>query len=320
MKITFIMTVLNEEKTIELLLRSILFQSKRPDEIIIVDGGSKDKTLDLIKNWIAKIRSGDFRKRIKIIVKEGNRSIGRNEAVKRASNEIIVCSDSGCILDKNWIKNITSPFKNEKTDVVAGYYKGLVESVFEKSLIPYILIMPDKLNPKIFLPSARSMAFKKDIWKKVGGFPTNLSSNEDYFFAKKLKRYGANITFRRNAIVNFLPRKNLLEAFVMFFNYAMGDSESGIVRPKVVFIFIRYVLTLWFIIYAYYFRLFFIVEVIFYILLLYIVWAILKNYKYVQDREGLVFLPLIQITSDIAVITGSTLGFFKGLWATRKRQ
>lgn len=319
MTIAFITTVLNEEKNIELLLNSLLFQKKRPDEVIIVDGGSKDQTVKIIKDWILKIRSEEFKKKIKLVVKTGNRSMGRNEAIKRAKSEIIVSSDSGCILDKNWIKNIVEPFKYAEVDAVAGFYRGIPRSIFEKSLIPYILVMPDKVKPNNFLPSARSMAFRKSIWRKVGGFSLLLSNNEDFVFAKRLKNFGAKIVFKKNAIVNYIPDKDIIDSFLMFFKFANGDAESGIFRPKVALIFIRYGILIWLLIYAYFFKLFFILEVIFYILILYIVWAIWKNYRYVKDREAILFLLLIQVVSDIAVILGSIVGFVKGIWDTKKK-
>ena len=49
MKISFISTVYNEEKTIIKFINSLLTQSKLPNEIIIVDGGSTDKTTMIIK-------------------------------------------------------------------------------------------------------------------------------------------------------------------------------------------------------------------------------------------------------------------------------
>lgn len=320
MKVAFITTVLNEEKNILLLLRSILSQSRRPDEVIIVDGGSEDDTLRVIKDWISKIRSEDFKKKIKVLVRKGNRSVGRNEAIKRAQSEIIVSSDAGCILDKNWTRNITKPFYRESVDVVAGYYKGFTKSVFEKSLIPYVLVMPDKLKTDNFLPAGRSMAFRKSIWDKVGRFPQTLSHNEDFVFARSLKKTGTKIVFKKNAFVYFVPRENFLSAFSMFFKFAMGDAESGILRPKVVLVFVRYTILAWLLIYVYFFKLFFILETIFYILILYIGWSIWKNYRYVKDREAFIYLPLIQITSDLAVLSGTTWGFLKELWDTQRKR
>ncbi len=318
MRIAFITTVKNEEKNIELLLKSLLSQSKRPDQAIIVDGGSTDNTVKIAKYWISKVRSEDFRKKISFFVKKGNRSVGRNFAIKKARADIIVSSDSGCILEKDWIKNITKPFKNSKVDVVAGFYKGLAKSSFEKSLIPYVLVMNPK--PDDFFPASRSVAFRKFIWKKAGEYPKEYSYNEDYIFARKLNKIGAEIILRKNAIVFWLPRKKLIDAFIMFFKFAYGDAESGIARPKAIFILLRYTVVFWLIIYSLIFNLPFITKIIFYILILYIVWAILKNYGYVKDKRAIFWLPILQFTSDLAVILGSVFGFSRGLWDTQMRQ
>ena len=105
MKISFITTVFNEEKTINKFLDSLISQSKLPTEIIIVDGKSNDETIQRIKKYASKFK----KKRVvfTLVIKKGNRSIGRNEAIKNATGDLIVCSDAGNILDRNWIKNIT---------------------------------------------------------------------------------------------------------------------------------------------------------------------------------------------------------------------
>src|SRR3989338_7358403 len=156
MRISFIATIFNEEKTIEVFLTSVLSQSILPDEIILVDGGSTDATVEKVQN--AKFKVQNYNVKFKIIVKRGNRSVGRNEAITHARGDIIVCSDAGCELDKDWIKHITKPFKDMSVDVVAGYYKGKSQTIFQKCLIPYVLVMPDRVDLNNFLPATRSMA------------------------------------------------------------------------------------------------------------------------------------------------------------------
>ena len=124
MKISFITTVYNEEKTVEIFLDSIFSQSKLPDELIIVDGKSTDKTIEVIKRKKLSLKKDTLSKiSFKIFVKKGNRSVGRNEAIKNATGDIIVCSDARNILDIEWIRNIIKPFKEKNIDVVSGYYK-----------------------------------------------------------------------------------------------------------------------------------------------------------------------------------------------------
>lgn len=297
MKTSFIATVLNEEKTIGLLLKSLNSQTQQVDEIIIVDGGSTDATVSVISNSAKQNK----KLKIKLIVKKGNRAVGRNEAIKKATGDIILCSDAGCILDKDWVKNIVKPFIDKKADVVAGYYKGKASTIFEKSLIPYVLVMEDKINAKNFLPATRSMAFRKSVWEKIGGFPEKYSYNEDYVFAKKLKKEGFKIVFNKNAIVYWIPRKNIIEAFKMFFNFAYGDAQARIMRPKVVLIFIRYIIAIGLLLANQY-------QFLFFLVVLYLLWSIIKNLRYVKHWQGIFTLPLLQLTSDIAVIAGTIKG------------
>jgi len=308
MKVSFIATVYNEEKSVLLLLKSIFSQSRLPDEIIIVDGGSRDRTVAKIKNLKLKIKN--YNGKFKTIVKKGNRSVGRNEAIKNSSNGIIICSDAGCILDKNWVKNIIEPFINPGVDVVAGYYKGNAKTIFQKCLIPYVLVTEDKINSQNFLPATRSMAFKKSIWEKVGRFPEEFSNNEDYVFAKKLKKISANIVFEKSAIAYWMPRDNLKDAFAMFYRFAKGDSESRIFRPKVFLIFLRYILGLTLLSLFFLLKSDLILNTLYLILIIYVLWSILKNYKYVKDIRAVLFLPLLQIISDIAVMLGTIAGLF----------
>lgn len=307
MRISFITTVFNEEKTIEKLLDSLLLQTKLPDEVIIVDGGSDDATVRKIMNY--KIRMKKAGVAFNIIIKKGNRSVGRNEAIENAKGKIIVCTDAGNILDRKWIECIIKPF-HYKIDVVAGYYKGIAKNTFEKCLIPYVLVMPDKINPQNFLPATRSMAFTKKIWEKIGGFDERYHHNEDYVFANQLKNAYAQIFFEKEAIAKWLPRNTYEEVFIMFFRFALGDAEAGIFRPKVFLLFLRYIIALSLIILIFIFGTFFLVSACI-LLLIYIYWSIKKNYRYVNKYKALVILPALQFTADIAVMSGTLLGMRK---------
>lgn len=315
MKISFITTVFNEEENIEKLLDSLIKQTKLPDEIIIVDAFSSDKTVSKIKNF-----SDRFKKKgvdFELITKKGNRSVGRNEAIRNATGDLIACSDAGCVLDRDWLKNITQPFDKNDIDVVAGYYKGRAMNVFQKCLIPYVLVMPDKIDPDNFLPATRSVAFKKKIWKTLGGFPEQFSENEDYVFAKILKKTSAKIIFQKDAISYWIPRNNLLEVFIMFFRFAKGDMEARILRPKVAFIFVRYLAGIALLFYFFILKSFFILYSLYIILVMYLLWAVVKNYRYIKDIRAFVILPILQITADFAVMIGTIFGLYN-IWDTKK--
>ena len=227
MKISFIATVLNEEKTIGSFLASLANQSKLPDEIIIVDAGSVDKTITKIKKEKLKIKKNKII--IKLLERKGfNRSQGRNEAIKKAKGEIIVTSDAGCLLDKEWLKEITKPFlKEDGPAVVSGFYLPTGESLFQKVLGQLTSVSLKNIDQKNFLPSSRSLAFKKNAWTKVGGYPEELNYCEDLVFDLRLKNAGLEFIFASKAIVFWPQRKNLFQAIRQFFNYSVGDGMAG---------------------------------------------------------------------------------------------
>ncbi len=305
-KLSLIVTIYNEENTILRFIKSVLSQSKLPDEFIIVDGGSSDSTVKIVKDYLLKNKVRN--PTIKLLNKPGNRSVGRNEGIRKATGDIILCSDAGNTLDKNWVKNIIKPFSDTTVDVVAGYYKGNSETFFQKCVIPYALVMPDRIVESEFLPAARSVAFKKSIWKKIHGFDEEYSHNEDYVFANNLKRANSKIVFVKDAIVYWTPRKNIWQAFVMFFRFALGDAESGIVRDKVILIYVRYIFYAYLIVIALLLKSIIILMLILIATVVYVLWAVKKNYKYVEDLRAFTILPLLQITSDLAVLIGTSLG------------
>lgn len=300
MEVSVIVTVLNESDNITRLTDALLQQSKKPQEIIIVDGGSSDDTFEKLKS-LAKKHSN-----FKVFQKNGNRSVGRNFAISKSSGNWIAITDAGCVPEKNWLENLIKTAQNSGTKVVAGYYQAAKGSLLQQAIAPYALVMPDKINPNNFLPATRSMLIAKKTFDSLGGFDEKLSDNEDYAFAKKIEA-NIKIAFAQNAVVTWSPPNSLFSFFKMIFRFARGDAQARIFRPKVFLIFGRYILggTIfgWLIFYQDY------VVAVFYFLLailLYSVWSIKKNIKYCPDSWHL--LPILQITSDLAVISGSILG------------
>ena len=307
MKTTLITTVLNEEKNIDKFFKSLFLQTIYPDEVVIVDGGSKDKTVEKIQSVIKKNHK---KIEIKLLKKTGNRSVGRNFAIKNSSNEIILATDFGCSLDKNWVKNISAPFEDLKVDVVSGFYKPVTGNIFKKCLSAYTCVMPDKINENEFLPSSRSIAFRKKIWGK-NKYPEWLDTCEDLVFAKNLREKGARFKFVKSAVVNWEQKNNLREAFFQFLSYAKGDGRAFFIRPQVPLIYLRYFLGLYFLFLCILERSWQLLIIFPILICLYFLWAIKKNYKYVNNKKAFLILPQLQITSDIAVLIGTTYGMVR---------
>lgn len=309
MKVSLCITTYNEEKHIGKLLDSIVEQTTPPDEIIIVDGGSSDKTIAIIEAY--KKKEPFLQKHLKFLsIPNATRPKGRNLSIEKATHDVIAITDAGCVLDKDWLQEIASPFANEKIEVVSGYYAGRPRNIFEKSLVPYVLVMPDRVNASSFLPSTRSMAMKKSVWRRMGGFPQEYRWNEDYVFAKKLKKEHVVMEFAPKAIAYWIPRETLASGWYMFYSFAKGDVQAGIFRPKAMLLVIRILVGIALLIYAFMAQSFIVWVITGGLIFLYLLWAVLKNYRYVNNLQAIIFLPLWQITADSAVSIGTIVGFF----------
>lgn len=301
MKISVIATVFNESEHIDEFVQALISQSRKADEIIIVDGGSTDDTVKRLKKY----------PQLTIGTAKGNRSVGRNKAIAMAHGEIIAITDAGCVADNKWLEELAKPFVDTSIDVVAGYYSSRSETLFQKCLVPFALVMPDRIDPSTFLPATRSMAIKKSVWKEIGGFNEQYSHNEDYVFAKKLQRKQKKIVFAKDAVVYWIPRRTIKEAYVMFYRFAYGDMEAGLIRPKVLLLFARYGIGI-ILLFIFFLTQSQIVAIILLIgICLYVLWSIFKNYVYVRQLGAFLMLPFIQLLADVAVLHGSLIGIIK---------
>lgn len=309
-KVSVVLTVLNEVHLIDQTIQALLQQSKKPDEIIIVDGGSTDGTWEYL---VSQKKVGSFRY-------PSNRSVGRNFAVSKSKHPIIAFTDVGCIPEKIWLAELTQPFSDKNTQVVSGYYKGFYKNIFEKCQIPYVLVMPDIAERTEFFPSTRSMAIRKDLFIKTGGFNSELNYSEDYSLAHKLKSLGIKFVFAKKAVVGWTPRESLKEVFWMFLFFAIGDIKAGILRPKVRMLFIRYFLFFFIFFLLLELNTLYIIHYTLYGLAIYLLWATAKNYRYVGDLRAIFWLPVLQLTSDISVLFGSLIGMLSRKWVTPSLQ
>lgn len=311
MKTSVCITVFNEEESLGKLLDSLLSQTTKPNEIVVVDSNSTDKTGKVLEHYQKKD------KRIRVLTQKTTRAEGRNLAVEIARNKIIVMTDAGCVPKKDWLEKITSPFKNKKVDMVAGFYDMLGDKSIQKA--SSVFLGTKKADFDIdFLPSTRSVAFRKKLWERVGRFPEALEDTaEDTIFNHKVLKKGAKIARVKNARVEWEMPESLGEIFRKLQSYAKGDARSGLIwhtqkkltshNIKAIFVFVRYLIGLSLIYMAFINPLLW--YLVAFLLIFYIFWAYRKVYIYESDAKTALWGVILQFTADLAVM----LGFAKGI-------
>ncbi len=220
MRSAIIATVLNEALHVREFLASLEVQTQTPDVIVITDGGSTDGTQEMIQDFAAATRL-PFRWK----VVPGNRSCGRNAAIRLADADVIAVTDVN-ILEPQWFERIIDPLVRGDADVVAGWYEPLGETPRERAMGLMTVYTLDEIQPDQFVPASRSIAFTRAAWERVGGYEERLVASEDTFLALAMRREGRRFVFERRAVVRCWTPSNARDAFRTYRQYASSDGRA----------------------------------------------------------------------------------------------
>ncbi|MFQ5406026.1 MAG: glycosyltransferase [Candidatus Micrarchaeia archaeon] len=230
-KISFALTTLNEEENVASLLKSILNQSTPVDEIIVVDAGSTDNTIEKIK----KFKTG--KTKLKIIVEKGATiGRGRNLYLQKCTGDYVFTADASTVFERNWVKKLLIGFE-KGADIVAGKYvpmkpENMVEAV-AAARFPDFDSFSDE-DWKKFLPSNRQIAYTKKAWKTAGPYPEKITRSDDTIFHTKAKKLGLKYYYAKNARVFWSARKNLSEYLQKAFQDSESDALAGILFRRTI--------------------------------------------------------------------------------------
>ena len=204
--ITVIIPALNEEKLIVQTVSQFtpLLKEKYKIELIISDGGSTDKTLDLCKNHTEKIEQA----------KPGEKQNipqGRNAGAKKAAGKLLYFFNADTLInDIDTFFNLTSiAFNNNKIYAATCRIKVfpgeeiLMDKMFHSFYNGYV----QALN-KIGMGMGRGEChiIRKDVFDSVNGYNENLSAGEDYDLFRRIRKLG-KIKFLRKLVVYESPRR-----------------------------------------------------------------------------------------------------------------
>jgi glycosyltransferase involved in cell wall biosynthesis len=217
-KVSLIATVKDAAPHVERFLSSVTAQTRRPDEVVIVDGGSTDGTVDILRaaEGVTPIEEPG-----------ANIARGRNVAIAAATHDVIAVSDADCVLEPDWLERLIAPIERG-ADVAMGAYRPSVERFFQACIAAINLPDADELDEATFMPSGRSVAFRREAIEAAGGYPEWLDIGEDMVVDLRWRELQLDLRLARDAVVRWPLRPTLAETWRQYFRYARGDAIAGL--------------------------------------------------------------------------------------------
>ena len=237
MKVSVVVPVRDEERSIRELLDSLLAQTRPPDEIVITDGGSTDATQQIIEDYIN--RGAPVR-----LIRAGAAlpGRGRNLGAAQASFEWLAFTDAGIRLANNWLEALVMKAETSNAiDVVYGSWEPVTDSFFKQcAAIAYV--PPPALREGEFVRPRfiASTLLRRAAWQAVNGFPEDLRSAEDLLFMDRLEHAGYQCAYEPRAQVYWDLRPTFWSTFKRFVIYSRNNIRAGLFRQWQSTILVRY--------------------------------------------------------------------------------
>jgi len=227
-------TVLNEVDDIDGLVSTLAGQSPPPKEVIIVDGGSTDGTWERLVVARAKypnlVAIRDESCNLK--ASPGPIARGRNVGVAAATSEIVACADAGCVYDQGWLARLTAPIVDGRAEYALGGSRIDPENqtIWDVAAAPFFG-MRERADGTTRSCTGRSMAFRKELWQRVGGFAETSFLGEDTKFDLAVRQL-VTPAYAERAQAIYRPRLTLKSALSMMARYGVADGVLGTRRSR----------------------------------------------------------------------------------------
>jgi glycosyltransferase involved in cell wall biosynthesis len=252
-KLSVILCTYNRCQSLRKALDSLAISSI-PDavgwEVIVVDNNSSDCTREVIHDFC---RQSPGRIHYLFEPQQG-KSFALNRGISEARGEILAFMDDDVTVEPTWLNNLTDALRNDKWAGVGGRIVlewpepvpewFATEGPFVRHAFPGFdqgQDTKDLVGP----PLGTNMAFRKEVFKKHGGFRTDLGPNpgneirgEDTEFGRRVIAAGERLGYEPSAVVHHpVPGDRIDKHFLLKwrYDYGRGDAREFAVQPVRVF-------------------------------------------------------------------------------------
>lgn len=310
LRVSVVICAKDEAKNLENYLPEIANQNYLNFEIIIVNDGSKDHSLQVMQKFKKEYSSGHLT--IEIIDITTKKSKGKKTALSKgihsAKNDYIILTDADCKpVSKEWINEITCNFTKERT-IILGYgaYRKIKDSFlnkiirFETMLTATQYFSYAKLG-MAYMGVGRNIAYKKEEFLKTNGFIDHIniiSGDDDLFINKISTKNNTTICFTKNSFTVSEPETKFNKWIWQKRRHISTANHYKIIHQFLLGLFYISQILFWILSILLLLWNNYTVLIIILILIRFIVWyiAIYKTAKKLDEKDLIRFSPIYEIS------------------------
>lgn len=196
-----IVPVYNRIDEVSELLDSLLAQSVRNFEVVIVEDGSSEPCREAVDQAVAKGLNAKY-----FYKDNEGRSIARNYGMERAEGRYFVFFDSDCVIPPDYFKNLEEELKKRPLDCFGGPDAAHDSFSDTQKAINYSMtsflttggIRGGKIQLEKFVPRTFNMGYSREVYGRVGGFREMFS--EDIDMSTRIRKAGYSIGLIQNPV------------------------------------------------------------------------------------------------------------------------
>jgi glycosyltransferase involved in cell wall biosynthesis len=244
--VTIAMPALDEEDYIEACIASIQAQDypRERIEILIADGGSTDRTREII----TRLAAADPRIRL-VENPERVQAAGLGKLVHAAQGEIVVRMDVHCEYAPDYVRKCVETLEHTGADNVGGAQRAKARTPFQRALCA-ALDSPlgvggaryRSADAEGFVDTVFLGAFRRKVFETVGIWDPGAITNEDAELNQRIIDAGGRVYLARDIVVHYFPRESYRALARQYFRYGRGRARTLLklgtfpsVRPLVPF-------------------------------------------------------------------------------------
>ena len=309
--LTVLCPTFNEENYIENVLRFFVESLPSDKELFIIDGGSTDGTIEIVKQWEKKNATIHLLHNPHKYVPQA-----LNIGLRASTGKLIVRLDAHTVYSKNYFEKIIETFDKTGADIVGGPMNAVGENAIQKAVAyatsGWFGIGNSKfhdVNFSGFTDSVYLGAWKREIFNEVGFFDEQMMRNQDDEFHYRCKSKGKKIYLNAEIKSQYFPRSTYKSLFKQYFQY--GLYKPLVIKKIKSEVKLRHLVPLFFVLYLLSFPIVFVAISWLLPLVLYFFLDVFNSFNSKESLNVKVASLLVYPILHISYGTGFLLGFGK---------